>query len=311
MPALNNDEKWIGKKFARLTVIGIEPPSPQRHEWRWRCQCDCGNVIVVPASSVKSGNSKSCGCLKNEKTGERFRKFSFRISDNKRLYEIFSGMKKRCYNEKSKRYKDYGGRGIKICKEWMETDSGFDRFAEWAFANGYNETATIDRIDVNGDYEPGNCRWVTLKQQANNKRDTVWVDYMGEHIQLLTLCKRLGVPYNLVYYRMFSYGWPIERAIEEKSKQDNSLLSKCRKLGLSYMTVRDRILKLGWTEERALSTPTKGRGSNAGTYGYDFGKTICPVCGKEFTKNNGKQIYCGAKCRAISQSASYRSQKKQ
>lgn len=306
MKQSNRDDKWIGQKFGRLTVVGIEPPAKNRREWRWVCRCDCGNTITAAATSIKSGNTKSCGCLKNEKSGERFRKYKNRVAENKRLYEIFSGMKKRCYSERSQRYKDYGGRGIKICAEWMDADCGFDRFVNWAISNGYSDTATIDRIDVNGDYAPDNCQWVTLKQQANNKRDTVWVDYNGKHIQLFAICKRLGISYGMVYNRIVNNGWDVSRAIETPSALDTSLRAKCKEAGLNYNTVRDRILKFGWTEEEALSTPSAGRGANISNYGKSFPPKRCKVCGKEFIPKISRQLYCGEKCRAESKRVSFK-----
>lgn len=306
MAESNHDKKWIGQRFSRLTVIDIKPPSKNRREWRWVCQCDCGNIITVAATSIKSGNTKSCGCLKNEKSGLRFRKFENKITENKRLYEILSGMKKRCYNEKSPRYKDYGGRGIEICDEWMDSERGFDSFVKWSLENGYNEIATIDRIDVDGDYEPSNCRWVTLEQQANNKRDTVWVDYNGEHIQLLALCKKLGISYGTVYQRIFKRGWGIEKAIETPSALDTSFMAKCREAGINYCTARDRIMKLGWTEEEALNTPSAGRGANISNYGKSFPPKKCKVCGKEFIPKISRQVYCGEQCKAASKRVGFK-----
>ncbi len=190
-------------------------------------------------------------------------RYNHKKKDNQSLWYRWHGIKKRCLNVNDERYHQYGGRGIKVCQEWLES---FDNFAEWALSNGYSENLTLERIDVNGDYCPENCKWITLREQAFNKRDTKWVDYKGEHIQLKILCARLGVTYDTVHDRIYKRGWSVEDAIEKPSERNNSLMSKCRARGINYGTVRDRIVKLGWSEERALNTPLLGRGSNFKTY---------------------------------------------
>jgi hypothetical protein len=243
--------------------------------------------------------------LKNECAAKRARKFRNNIYENKRLYGIYNGIKKRCYTLKDKRYKDYGGRGIKMCESWLSSENGFDNFADWAIESGYQSNLTIDRIDVNGDYCPENCQWITLKAQSNNKRETRWVDYNGEHVQLCILCDRLGISYDTVHDRIYKRKWDVNRAIETPSERKNSLMSKCKEAGINYGTVRDRITKFGWAEEKALSTPTCGRGASSKTYGFDFGIGICKVCGKSFHKNSGKQMYCGYECRRESKSKKF------
>lgn len=132
--------------------------------------------------------------------------------------------------------------------------------------HGFAEHLTLERIDVNGNYCPENCKWIPLREQAFNKRDTKWVDYKGEHIQLQILCERLRVSYDTVHNRIYSLGWSVEDAIEKPSRQADSLQNRCREKGIAYSTVRDRIYKLGWSEERALSTPSIGRGANRKSY---------------------------------------------
>ena len=222
------------------------------------------------------------------------------------LYGIYNGVKRRCYKKTEARYKDYGGRGITMCDEWLNKDDGFDRFVEWSYSNGYDETLTLERKDVNGNYSPDNCAWISLRDQTKNKRDTLWVDYRGEHIRLLDLCEREGVTYDTVHDRIYKRGWSVEDAVEKKSERENSLMSKCTRLGLNYGTIRDRIVKLGWSEEEALSVPVAGSGATPFTYGHDYGDGTCPVCGKVFKKNTGKQIYCGVKCKNASKRVSFK-----
>ena len=177
-------------------------------------------------------------------------------------------MKKRCLNQNCKRYKDYGGRGIKICDDWLV---GFDNFAKWAFLNGYSEGLTIERIDVNGNYEPNNCCWISLKEQARNKRDTIKVVYKGIEKPLKQWCEELGFCYDTMNDRIVARKWSVEKAFNTKSQREMSFNEKCRLHNINPITVRDRIVKLGWSEEDALNTPTLGRGANAKSYNRKTG----------------------------------------
>lgn len=292
----NSKQSHIGERYGRLTVTGIVWDE-KRKRWAWECKCDCGKSKIILPSHLKRGLTRSCGCLHDEIVATKAIKYKHKTKDNKALYSILHGMMRRCNNENDARYKDYGGRGIKICDEWDNLKDGFDNFCDWSYSNGYEDGLTIERIDVNGDYCPANCKWITIKEQAQNTRKTKWVDYKGERIQLKKLCDRLGVTYDTVHNRIYTLGWNIEKAVETPSQRENSFQSKCREHGINCETVRDRINKLGWTEEEALNTPTFGRGSNSKTYGrHENEKATCKICGKEFVKNTGKQIYCSQEC---------------
>ena len=133
-----------------------------------------------------------------------------------KLYGIWNSMKDRCYNTNCKRFKDWGGRGIAVCSEWR---NDFMSFYNWSMANGYKEGLTLDRIDNNGNYEPYNCRWITTKQQARNRRSNINYTINGVTRCILELCEILGLNPKTVYQRIHYYNWTIERALEIDKKE--------------------------------------------------------------------------------------------
>lgn len=195
-----------GKTFGRLTVIGCAD-SLNGH-LRWLCKCSCGNECIVHGSSLKSGNTTSCGCYKTENAKKLY---SGVRQNDKRLYSIWNAIKQRCNNPHNKSYHDYGGRGIKMCTEWADK---YENFYYWAMTSGYRKGLEIDRVDNDGDYEPDNCRWVNREIQANNRRNVKLYVIKGVSKSLAQWCREYNQDYYLARQRISKLGWSIEDALE-------------------------------------------------------------------------------------------------
>lgn len=197
-----------GKKFGRLTVLYRLYNYHKRDSVYWICMCDCGNLVEVSGANLKKNNTKSCGCFQKETAAKRFTKHN---KSNTRLYKTYNEMKSRCYNKNDKDYQYYGGRGIAVCDEWLDD---FMNFYNWAMDNDYLDDLTIDRIDVDSDYSPDNCRWVDMKTQNRNTRRNRMIVINGETHCLSEWCEILNLDYNKINSRINTLGWSIKKALE-------------------------------------------------------------------------------------------------
>lgn len=194
----------LGQRFGRLLVIerlGKKPGITGRAIY-WLCECDCGSIVEVSGVELRRGNTVSCGCYSIDRS-------TIHNGRHTRLYSIWGTLVKRCENNKYKGYKNYGGRGITLCKEWRE----FKNFQKWARESGYEDTLTIDRIDNNGNYCPENCRWVDMKVQNRNKRSNRIISFGNDACCMSEWGERIGEKGQLIRDRIDKLGWTIKEAL--------------------------------------------------------------------------------------------------
>lgn len=196
------DEQMINKKFGKWLVLQRTEERDSHGSIKYLCKCECGKEKLVDGYSLRSGISKYCIDCKNQK---RYGK-----KKNKRINIIYNGMKARCYNSNTPEYKNYGGRGIKMCDEWLDN---YWNFENWAINNGYKNNLSIDRINNDENYEPNNCRWATRIQQQNNTRNNKFVIYKGERKTIAEWSRIIGVSSTCLSYRLKN--WDIEKAFNK------------------------------------------------------------------------------------------------
>lgn len=228
-----------GYRFERLTILAEDQSN-------WSCQCECGKIKHIRKSEFIAGYHKSCGCLRGENHG----------MSNTPEYQIWVGMKRRCFDVKKDNYSKYGGRGIAVCDRWM------------SFINFYADMGprpsnkhSIERQNVNGNYEPGNCYWATLIEQANNKRNNVVFSIDGQNISRMDLCRKYNINRVTLKDRL-KKGMALKEALivpVRKTKiyfngESKTLQEWAEITGINYSTLYQRINVYGWTVEMAFST---------------------------------------------------------
>jgi hypothetical protein len=195
-----------GVRFGKLLVIERAPDKTtgSKPKSMWRCRCDCGKEVIVWSSALTQGTTVSCGCKK--------RKHGY--SHRERLYDTWLNMKRRCKDPNNKRYEQYGGRGISVCEEWND----YSNFRSWALSSGYSDDLTIDRIDVNGNYCPENCRWANLTEQMNNTTRNRVISFDGKTMTMAQWAKHLGISYGTINHRV-QRGWSMERIVSTPQRR--------------------------------------------------------------------------------------------
>jgi hypothetical protein len=230
----------------------------------WECKCDCGNTAFIRKTAVVSGRAKSCGCLNHKPAHNRTHNMV-----GTRIYRIYRNMRNRCLLPCAVGYKNYGGRGITVCDEWLG-DGGFERFYEWSMKNGYNDDLTLDRVNVDGNYEPNNCRWTTIIVQNNNRRTNRNITFNGETHTLAEWGRITGIDEYTIGQRLNDFGWSIEKSLTTPSRREGILLTYNNEthnitdwskiVGIKAPTIYRRI-KQGWEVERALTQKVNRKGA--------------------------------------------------
>ncbi|MGL5968730.1 MAG: hypothetical protein ACRCZ6_16545 [Kluyvera sp.] len=198
---MSNRKDLSGTRYGKLVVIRVEPNPPNvtnnRNKY-YLCQCDCGNTHIARASHLTSMKATTCSQCKGEKISAG--KLRHGMSNSK-IHHVWMGMRARCYNSAEESYQYYGGRGIKVCDRWLHS---FDKFLEDMGVPATDES--IDRIDVNGDYTPENCRWTTSKIQSRNRRNNRLITINGVTKPLIEWCEDFGLPYKATWQKICKGG---------------------------------------------------------------------------------------------------------
>jgi hypothetical protein len=206
---MKNQGRWdairsgiVGHKFGRLTVLRFSRTNGRRSFFE--CSCSCGIEIVAALDKIKGGGILSCGCARKKHK-----------ANGTKIYYVWRGIKKRCENPSEPGYKNYGGRGIKVCSRWASFENFYEDMGDAP------DGMSIDRIDVNGDYEPGNCRWATRVTQQNNTRANRMIEYDGRRMTLAEWARESGLPYHVVRKRL-NKGWEISSALTTPKSEAHS-----------------------------------------------------------------------------------------
>ena len=206
-----------GQRFGRLVAVSVSRAKGGRNG-TFKALCDCGNQITVARARLQSGHVQSCGCYKRDLSSSRMRQHGESKSapptllgaDGKRLYRIWCAMRRRCTLDYPA-HAQWFGKGITICAAW----GSFEAFRDWALGAGYAPSLSIDRVNNDGNYEPGNCRWATRIEQAQNTSRTIVFEYKGRVACLKDHCTAHGLNYNRVNQRVRVLGWSPVDALEK------------------------------------------------------------------------------------------------
>lgn len=241
----------IGDRFGLLTIIQeVEPHITPCGTIRRRvlCKCDCGNTTIRSLINLNKGNTHSCGCINKKRIGDLNRKYTDE-QRNSFLYSTWNGIKQRCFDTRSSHYKYYGEKGVTICDEWL---NDFTKFFEWCIANGASKGLTIDRIDVNGNYEPSNCRWVDAIAQANNKSKNRLIEYNGEKLTVMQWSRKTGIKEATIRMRLDRYGYSVGEALGYETHETKQYDRENRRKPIEQYSLNGELLK-SWDSVQVAS----------------------------------------------------------
>lgn len=259
---LKNANDYLGCRFGNLRVVGTDPVYVDKtyNSNHWLFECDCGNIISEVPSRVLNGHKKSCGCRK-------VKRLIRHGLCNDPFYHVWWGMMQRCYNHNHHNYKSYGARGICVCDQWQNVEN----FISWAHQTYDSEIhqKTLDRIDNNKGYDPGNCKWSTPKEQSNNRRNTLFFTVDGVTKSLSEWCDEYRMPVSVVGSRIRVMGWDIHKALTtpithfsdrgavvEIDGVEKTIKEWCAFYGISRSTVYGRVRR-GMDMVNAITTPLR------------------------------------------------------
>ena len=246
---------FVGRRFNRLVVLELSDRKWGKSTKLWKCICDCGNIAYTSTNHLNTGHTQSCGCFKNDNSGKSSITHGMCGTTE---HNIYRAMKLRCYCKTNDCYKHYGGRGIRICDRWLDDFLNFYKDMGGRPSTKYS----IDRIDVNGNYSPENCRWATMDQQANNKRNNTVLEYRGVKKNLIYWSRIFGIKAPTLIVRL-NNGMSIKDALETEVKgkrmhfydgKDRNIGEIAKMIGMCYGTLKQR-LDLGWSIDDAVNKP--------------------------------------------------------
>lgn len=263
-------EKMIGAKYGRLTVVrnmGYISGHYNTPKYIVEAKCECGFIILCPIGRIRNGNTKSCGCLAKDETSKRSTTHGHKNrkiygENGSSLYFIWGGVKQRCLNPKHAAYHRYGGRGITICDRWKDS---FDNFLQ-DMGGSYKSKLTLERVDNNKGYCPENCRWATMKEQANNTNTNKHITYNGETLTITQAAEKYGLSYSLLVTRISTYKWSIEKALTTQVAKDLvvdymgeriTVTNLANRIGMKVSTLRGRIVNYKWSVEKSVTFPVR------------------------------------------------------
>ena len=244
------------QRFGRLVALERYSQITAYGKTQWECKCDCGSIVLVVTGQLTTGSTKSCGCQRRDSARENGLKTKHGMTGTA-VYKAWQGLRYRCLDPEHEQYHNYGGRGITVCDEWKTSFEAFYRDMGPRPNIGYS----IDRIDVNGNYEPSNCRWATTTEQANNTRRNVYYDFNGEKLTLAEISRRTNIPVPTLSCRIKRMNLCIDDAVALQAisrvytykEETKTLREWSESLDIPYNKLYNKLVTKGWSTDKAFS----------------------------------------------------------